>query len=153
MTSREKITSAQTSKNLGEKPAEELGDIDVIRACGMAGQSNPLGLAIWRWRYGGDTREVFKIGESLVERGHQPLVVFRVMQHLSNDVCQACKGRGYGVMENAPVLNGEVCEPCKGQGRKPLEGEDEKALLEILAGLEREIAGSIMRRLAQDLDL
>jgi len=75
------------------------------------------------------------------------------MQHLSNDVCQACKGRGYGGMENAPGLNGEVCDPCKGQGRKPLEGEDEKALLEVLAGLEREIAGSIMRRLAQDLDL
>jgi membrane associated rhomboid family serine protease len=63
---KEKISSAQTSKNLGEKPAEEMGDIDIIRACGMAGQSNPLGLSIWRWRYAGDQGEVAKIAVSLV---------------------------------------------------------------------------------------
>lgn len=47
--SQERIVSAQTSSNLGEALVHDLGDIDVIRACGMAGQSNPLGLSIWRW--------------------------------------------------------------------------------------------------------
>jgi hypothetical protein len=50
-------------------------------------------------------------------------------------------------------LNGEVCVDCRGTGRRPLDGEKEQALIEVIMGLEREIAGSIMRRLAQDLDL
>ena len=153
MTSKEKITSAQTSKNLGETPSYDLGDIDIIRACGMAGQSNPLGLSIWRWRYAGDTREVFKVAEGLIAKGYETRVVYVVLDHLANDVCKVCKGRGYGTIEGAPVLNGEVCVDCRGTGRRPLDGEKEQALVELIMGLEREIAGNIMRRLAQDLDL
>ena len=75
MTSKEKITSAQTSKNLQEVPPDELGDIDIVRACGMAGQSNPLGLSIWRWRYAGDQAEMAKIAVGLVDRGHEVHVI------------------------------------------------------------------------------
>ena len=70
---KERLTKAQVSKNLSEVPVNEIGDIDLVRACGMAGASNPLGLAIWRWRYAGDTREVFYIAETLVEMGNEPL--------------------------------------------------------------------------------
>jgi len=153
MTSKEKITSAQTSKNLQETPPEELGDIDIIRACGMAGQSNPLGLSIWRWRYAGDRAEMSKIAVGLVDRGHDSFVVFRVLSHLANDVCPACLGRGFAAMQNAPVLTDDLCVDCQGTGRKAIEGEKEKALIEVIMGLERDVAGRIMQKLARDLDL
>ena len=80
---------------MGEVPVNEIGDIDLVRACGMAGAGNPLGLAIWRWRYAGDTREVFRIAEALIAMGYGELVVYNVMHHLSKDVCPVCHGRGY----------------------------------------------------------
>jgi hypothetical protein len=153
MTSKETITRAQTSSHLGETPSYEMGDIDVIRASGMAGQSNPLGLAIWRFRYCGDSREMPKIAQGLVDKGHDATVVVRVLHHLSDDVCKVCFGRGFGVVAGTPMLNGEECKDCLGAGRRLLEGEKEKALLEVIAGLERDIAGGIMRRLARELDL
>lgn len=153
MTSKEKITSAQTSENLGETPSYEMGDVDVIRASGMAGQSNPLGLSVWRWRYCGDAREVFKIAEALVGLGHQVTVVYRVLHHLSNDVCGTCFGRGFGVVLGTPMLSTETCADCQGSGRRTLDGEKEKALLEVIAGLERDIASRIMQKLSRQLDL
>lgn len=153
MTSKEKITSAQTSSKLGETPSYEMGDIDVIRASGLAGQSNPLGLSIWRFRYCGDSREMPKIAQGLVDRGHEAAVVVRVLYHLADDVCKHCFGRGFGVLAGTPMLNGEECKECRGTGRRALDGEKEKALLEVVAGLERDIAGGIMRRLARELDL
>jgi hypothetical protein len=152
MTSKEKITSAQTSKNLQEVPPDELGDIDIIRACGMAGQSNPLGLSIWRWRYAGDQAEMAKIAVGLVDRGHEAHVVFRVLKHLVNDVCPACLGRGFGTMQNAPVLTDDLCVDCQGTGRKTIEGEREQALIEVIMGLERDVAGKIMQKLARNFE-
>lgn len=148
MTQKERIVSAQTSSNLGESLVNDLGDIDVIRACGMAGQSNPLGLSIWRWRYAGDTREVWKVAEGLVAQGHPALLVMRVLRHLEDDVCKVCMGRGFGLIEDAPVLNDQQCIDCRGTGRIPIQGEAEHALAEKITSLEREVAASIMRRLA-----
>jgi hypothetical protein len=145
---KERIVSAQTSSNLGESLVNDLGDIDVVRACGMAGQSNPLGLSIWRWRYAGDERELWKVAEGLVARGRPALLVMRVLHHLADDVCKVCWGRGYGVIEGAPVLNGEQCVDCRGTGRLEIQGEAEQALVEEIAALEREVAGNIMRKLA-----
>ena len=147
MTSREKITSAQTSTNLQDHPAGELGDIDIIRACGMAGQSNPLGLSIWRWRYAGDNRELYKIAEALMGLGHEVGTVFTVLQHLSREVCPGCFGRGYGVVDGTPMLNGLVCNECRGTGKRQLHGKAELALVEVIMGLERDIARSIQRKL------
>jgi len=79
--------------------------------------------------------------------------VYVVLDHLANDVCGVCKGRGYGTIVGAPVLNGEVCVDCRGTGRRPLVGEEEQALIELIMSLERDIANSIKRRLAQDFDL
>lgn len=145
---KERIVSAQTSSNLGESLVNDLGDIDVVRACGMAGQSNPLGLSIWRWRYAGDERELWKVADGLVARGRPALLVMRVLHHLADDVCKVCLGRGYGVIENTPVLNGEQCTECRGEGRLTIQGEAEQALVEEIAALEREVAGNIMRKLA-----
>lgn len=153
MTSKEKITSAQTSKNLQETPSDEVGDIDIIRACGMAGQSNPLGLSIWRWRYAGDRAEMANVAVGLVDRGYEVMLVFRVLKYLINDVCPECLGRGFEAMKNAPVLTDNLCVACQGTGRKPVEGENERALIEVIMGLERDVAGKIMQKLARQLEL
>ena len=144
---KERIASAQTSSNLGEALVHDLGDIDVVRACGMAGQSNPLGLAIWRWRYAGDDKQVMAVAEGLIERGHEAMLVVRVLHHLSDDVCQVCMGRGFGLVEGAPVLNGVACNDCRGTGRRVLQGEAELTLVEHISALEREVAWAIMRKL------
>lgn len=153
MTSREKITSAQTSANLGEKPVGELGDVDIIRAAGMAAQGNPLGLSVWRWRYAGDHSSVLKVAEGLVGLGHPVLVVYRVMAHLANDVCPKCMGRGFEMMQGAPVLSDDICVDCRGGGRRQIDGEQENALIDTIKRMEQEIASAIMRKLATQLDL
>lgn len=153
MTARERIGTAQYTDDLGEAHLEEVGDVDIIRACGMAGQSNPLGLAIWRWRFGGDNRAAFEVAKGLVEKGWAEPLVYRVMTHLIDDVCGHCEGRGYKLLPGLPVLSDELCLHCQGTGRKPLKGAEERDLLEAIARLEREIAASIMRRLAREMDL
>ena len=149
---KERITKAQVSNNLGEVPVNQIGDIDLVRACGMAGVGTPLGLAIWRWRYAGDTREVFRIAEALIEMGYDAQVVYNVMHHLSKDVCTACHGRGYSVIKNTPVLSDEFCLDCKGAGRKELKGEAEIKLAAEITRLEQEIAAAIMKKLARQID-
>lgn len=148
----ERIGMAQGSRDLGEVETDEVGDVDIIRACGMAGQSNPLGLSIWRWRYGGDQREMFAVAKGLVDDGHEAHLVYRVLTHMADDLCPACEGRGYRLLEGAPVLSDELCLECQGTGRKDLVGVKERDLQEKIARLEREIAASIMRRLSLRLE-
>jgi hypothetical protein len=153
MTSREKITSAQTSANLGEKPVGELGDVDIIRAAGMAAQGNPLGLSVWRWRYCGDRRSMYTVAEGLVSQGYGVALVHRVLMHLDRDVCPACFGRGFKTMVQAPVLSDDVCGECRGTGRRELLGKEEQALADTIKVLEQEIATAIMRKLSVQMDL
>lgn len=152
MTSRERISQAQYTDDLGEVGVEEVGDVDIVRACGMAGQANPLGLSIWRWRYGGDQRELFHVAKGLIDAGHDSILVARVLGHLADDVCKPCEGRGYELMPGTPVLSDTLCVHCQGTGRRPLEGEAERELAEKISRMEREIASAIMRRLARELD-
>lgn len=152
MTSRERIGTAQYSDDLREVSTEEIGDVDIVRACGMAGQSNPLGLSVWRWRYGGDNREAPIVARGLIELGYETNLVVRVMKHLAHDVCLHCQGRGYMLLPGAPVLSDEQCPHCQGTGKNPLAGEAERALLEVIARMEREIASAIMKKLSSQLD-
>ena len=153
MTSRERIGTAQHTADLGEVGLEDVGDVDIIRACGMAGQANPLGLSIWRWRYGSDQREMFTVARGLVDLGHDAPLVGRVLAHLANDVCPPCNGRGYELLPGAPVLSDTLCVHCQGTGRRPLVGEAERALAETIARMEREIASAVMQKLARRLEL
>lgn len=152
MTSRERISMAQYTDDLSERPSNELGDVDIVRACGMAGAANPLGLSIWRWRYGGDQREIFHVAKGLMGLGHSGELVGRVLAHMANDVCVHCEGRGYELLPDAPVLSDELCVHCHGTGRRQLEGEAERDLQEAIARMEREIAASIMKKLAQQME-
>jgi len=153
MTARERISYAQTSSDLGDVPVDEIGDIDVIRACGMAGQDNPIGLALWRFKYADDRREVFYLASQLIVMGYDRRLVVKVLKHIANDRCDDCEGRGYQVIPDTPILSDEVCPACQGSGRKTIEGEAERDLVEYLASLERMVAGNIMKKLATDMEL
>lgn len=153
MTARERIGTAQYTDDLGEVGLDEVGDVDIIRACGMAAQKHPLGLSVWRWRVGGDQRELFAVAKGLVELGHDQALVAKVLAHMADDVCRHCHGRGYAVVPDTPMLSDELCVHCQGTGRVPLTGDAERGLVEVIAKAEREIAGAIMRKLSRQLDL
>lgn len=149
---RERLGTAQHTDDLGEGRGDQLADVDIIRASGLAGARDPLGLSIWRWRVGGDQRELLPVAKGLVAKGWDPTLVARVLTHLSNDRCGHCEGRGYQLLPDVPVLSDELCLHCHGSGRTPLTGEREKELADVIAGHERSIAGAIMRRLARQID-
>jgi hypothetical protein len=162
-TTRERISSAQDSANLGESAIDELADIDIIRACGMVGAKFPLGVSLWRLKYSGDSREFRSSLDGLVQvfdrrwPGHPEGsdTVVTVVKHWLDDVCHACHGRGYETVPGAPVLSEKQCGVCNGEGRLKLPRTDEPAvwLAEQIAKMEREVAGAIMRKLAADMEL
>lgn len=163
MTVRERISSAQGSDNLGEVQMDELGDIDIIRACGMVGAKMPLAVSLWRLKYSGDSREFRSVLDGLtllMERHKWPEgtdsvgTVVAVVKHWLDDVCHACNGRGYELVIGAPVLSEKQCEVCAGEGRLKLPRTDEPAqwLAERISKMEREVAAAIMKKLAADID-
>lgn len=152
MTSEKRIGSAQGSDDLGEAGLEDVGDIDIIRACGIIGRHNALGLALWRWRFGGDHRELPYIASRLVALGHAEDLVVRVLRHLADEVCRECQGRGSSVVPGTPVLSGVPCEACKGGWKVPLVGEPEAALADEIARYERRAAAAIMTKLGRRLE-
>ena len=152
MTTREQISRAQDSRDLGEVGAEELGDVDVLRACGMVGQGNPLGLAVFRWRYSAADRELPYIARTLVDlHGYGAHLVYRVLKHLADDGCRACGSTGFEMLPNAPIRGDVPCAACGGTGRVAMRGDEERDLVEHLARLEREAGAAIMRKLAREI--
>lgn len=151
MTSRKRIGTAQGSDDLGEaEPGEGTADIDVIRACGAVTRHHALGLAIWRWRWGGDDREVPYIVRGLLAQGYQLELVVRVLQHLADEACRACEGRGHATVPGTPMLQDADCDACQGTGTVPLTGERERALANRISQLEAETAEAVMRKLGRD---
>jgi hypothetical protein len=157
----EKLSTAQVSSNLGERPLHQIGDIDVVRACGMAGVNNSFGLAMWRLKFSGDEKELGRVAtgawELLTSRYpsedkhlHR---VRTVIAHWLNDVCEPCHGRGYSVVPGTPMLSDNPCEHCDGTGRVKLQADDAaKWLLEEMAKIEREIAVAVMRKINPRFD-
>jgi hypothetical protein len=161
MTSRQRIASAQNSGNLAERP-DGIGDIDVVRACGAVAVSMPLGVSLWRLKYGGDGRELAAVFEGLADKarrkgfeGDVAALVARVVRHWIDDVCHPCKGRGYELIAGTPMLSDVACGSCKGKGRTELQDADEAArwLQDTIASLERQVAAAIMRKLSDEIDL
>lgn len=162
MTARERISSAQSSKDLGEAMPNEIGDIDIIRACGMVGAKFPLGLSLWRLKYAADSQEFRRVLDGLVEMMVRrwpeeegvPNTVADVVRHWLDDVCHTCNGLGYKCVPGAPVLSDDACEVCQGAGRLKLPRADEPAawLLQRIERIERYAAGAIMRKLSADLE-
>lgn len=160
----ERIIKAQGSGNLADKP-EGLGDVDVVRAVGFTAAKSPIGVSLWRCRYQGDHAELPKLAQALIElalkRGWASdavdavKLVNKVLRHYLDDLCKVCSGRGFKLIEGAPVLSDEICLDCGGQGRVPMEAASDSAidLLSFMAQAEKEVAGAVMRRLAEDMNL
>lgn len=153
MTSRKRIGTAQGTDDLGEAgPEGGFADVDVIRACGAVNRHHALGMAIWRWRYGGDERELPYIARGLMAQGHSLELVAKVLKYLSEETCQACEGRGYEVLPGTPILSEEMCGECQGAGKAPMAGEAERRLLNLIAQLEAATAAAIMEKLGREID-
>ena len=161
MSLNEKISTAQLSSNLQEKPLHQIGDIDIVRACGMAGVQNSLGLALWRFKYCNDTRELGSLLEGALELldkrefdGGNVRRTHRVIAHWMDDKCHPCGGRGYNVVSGTPVLSDTPCTHCGGSGRVKFEGDDAALwLLETLNRLERVMAVAILEKINPKADL
>lgn len=153
MTSRERLGLAQGSRNLGEVELHDVGDVDIVRACGMAAQEHPLGLAVWRWRVAGDRREAIAVAGGLLDLGYEEDLVRRAMLHLINDTCPDCHGRGYGVIPGTPTLSDDICGSCNGTGRSQPTDEDARHLVEVVGRIERMMADAVMRRLSDEVEL
>ena len=157
MSLNEKIATSQVSSNLEEKPLHQTGDIDVIRACGMAGVSNELGLSLYRLKYSGDVKEFPKVVNGLLTMvrsrwfdvdGNK--TVNDVLSHWFNDMCHPCHGRGYAVVPGTPMLGDVPCGACNGTGRVKLVSSDAaRWLLDEVGRMEREIAVAIMHRIKE----
>jgi len=153
----EKIASAQGSSNLGEKPQHQTGDVDVVRACGMAGVNNNLGLSLYRLKYSSDVREFHNVFEGL--RNHlrsrwvddnETKTVYEVLRHWLDDICDPCSGRGYGVIPGTPMLGDVPCGTCNGTGRVKLVSSGAALwLFEEIGKIERETAVAIMHKIKE----
>ena len=151
----EKIASAQGSANLGEKPSHQMGDVDVVRACGMAGVNNHLGLSLYRLKYSQDIREFKKVFEGLQNHLRSRWVdddenktVYEVLSHWLDDICNPCSGRGYGVIPGTPMLGDTPCGACNGTGHVKLVSSDAaRWLFEEVGRMERETAVAIMHKI------
>lgn len=153
----EKISSAQVSSNLGEKPIHQMGDVDVVRACGMAGASNDLGLSLYRLKYSGDVKEFPKVLNGLLTMVRsrwfevdENKTVNEVLSHWLDDICHPCYGRGYAVVPGTPMLGDVPCGACNGTGRVKLVSSDAALwLFEEVGRMEREIAVAIMHKIKE----
>jgi len=163
MTTREKIITAQVSSNLGERKSAETGDVDIVRACGMAGVRAPLGLALWRLRATGDFRGLRSVADDLVQllEAKGPTTTSPVaaveaaLVYWLDDVCKVCLGRGFAVIADTPMLSDQPCEACDGVGRAKFRGSEDPAAawcLDRIRMMEAQVAADIMRRLNDELD-
>lgn len=153
----EKIATSQVSSNLEEKPLHQMGDVDMIRACGMAGVTNELGLSLYRLKYSGDVKEFPKVVNGLLTMvcsrwfdidGNK--TVTEVLSHWLDDICNPCRGRGYAVVPGTPMLGDVPCSACNGTGRVKLTSSDAaRWLLDEIGRMEREIAVAIMHRIKE----
>lgn len=160
----ERIIKAQGSGNLADK-SDGLADVDVVRAVGLTAAKSPIGVALWRVKYQGDGQALPRLGELLVEMAMKRAwaadavqatrMVNQVLRYYLDDLCRSCSGRGFKLMDHAPVLSDDLCLDCAGQGRLPMEkaSDGALALLDAMQRMEKEVAGAVMRRLATEMEL
>ena len=132
---------------------ERMTPADTVAAAGMAGRTEPLGLALWRVKYAGD-RSAYRHAQSLLcakvsnvarrrHWGETPkvlrLLAHQVMSWSVFGVCPVCTGRGnlvIGEGEGRKVLSDELCQVCHGDGATPIE----RAVPVQLIGRAKDIA-------------
>lgn len=156
------------SSDLGEADnLDDVADIDVVRAMGMAGAKNPLGAALWRLKYAQDG-SVAQITVELLEKElrrskYAPIVnwqdarkvVMQVLDHYLDCNCKVCGGRGHLTIDgNVQVLQEADCPHCGGTGERALpdmpgRNEAAKWVRGLILQKEFETDAQVMRRLGR----
>jgi hypothetical protein len=150
------LIQAMNSSDLAEVP-EGIGDIDWIRAAGMAGQRHSTAVSLWQLCELGDLRagrqavagamaEAVKLGNE--ERAAEAAAT--VIEWMMHPTCKPCHGRGFDLIPGAgrPTLSDHACTHCGGTGQRPRPWrDDEKALYDRLTELQAQAAAAIIKRI------
>lgn len=134
-TDRERYGTAVSAGRLRQRQ-ERLSSADTVAAAAIAGRHHPLGLALWRVRYGND-RGAYPQAQELLRakvmnvahRRHwleRPkglrLLAHQVLEWTVFGVCPHCAGRGLAPVDGVPsVLSDDPCDVCHGDGSTPIE--------------------------------
>jgi hypothetical protein len=149
------LLRAEESSDLGEAPDGGLGDVDVLRAAGMAGQEHDLALQLWRLTILGERRTLAGVVLMLMDiarkRGieHPEEAVCSVVEWMMDPTCHPCKGRGLLPVDGVEhVLSDDVCTVCGGSGHRPTGFSDgAKTLYSRVQDMQSYAAGAIARKL------
>lgn len=170
---RERYTAAINSKCLTVDEKTTMSDTDVLGAYGLAAKTFPLGVAIERL-LSGDTKtanELVSILSDLAWRQARRLLIkINIVECLDiarcciawlrSGTCQVCKGHGFLIVPDAPVLSENECKHCASTGKIPFSShfkDDHRPLAEwLVAKIEQETAFAgpeAMKKIAPKLDL
>lgn len=149
------LLRAEESSDLGEAPDGGFGDVDVLRAAGMAGQEHDLALQLWRLTILGERRTLAGVVLNVVDLAGRLKIdnpehaTCEVIEWLMDPICHPCKGRGLQPMEGVEhVLSDDVCTVCVGSGHRPTGFSDgAKTLHSKIQDLQSYAAGAIARKL------
>jgi hypothetical protein len=134
-TDRERYGTAVGAGRLRHRQ-ERLASADTVAAAAIAGRHHPLGLALWRVRYGNDrgayphAQELLCAKVSNVARRRHWHGSWKVLKELTHQVlewavfgvCPHCAGRGLAPVDGVPtVLSDDPCDVCHGDGSTPIE--------------------------------
>ncbi len=71
------------------------------------------------------------------------------LAHYMFPSCPECSGRGFEVLDGAPVLSGRACRACHGSGKRPVQARWHDEIVAVIAELETmtERTERVVRRL------
>lgn len=149
------LLRAEESSDLGEAPDGQLGDVDVLRAAGMAGQDHDLAIQLWRLTILGEKRSFINVVNAMADLAgrmgiSQPLLaVCEVLGWMMQPTCKHCHGRGLMPIAGVEhVLSDDVCPQCGGSGHRPKEfGDGAKTLYAAVENMQSYAASAIARKL------
>ncbi len=112
-------------------PLETRCDVDLLTAAGFVAQNHPLGVALYKAKFQGDTEhthyilhQVYLIARRYMEshriRGNSLDVAREVLVWFVNDTCPHCEGRKLTLIPDTSRLSAKPCGHCHGSGIKPL---------------------------------
>lgn len=141
---------------------------DILAAVAL---SSALGTLLFRVKYANDAttyptlleKWLVIVGKKAALRSWPSHIKITVvaeqsLRHWLHDVCETCAGKGYKVMEGAPILSDEPCKGCHGTGKKPLACEKRHQdyvadMVEALEQMTLRAGSAALRKLAQNMDL
>jgi len=155
------VQRAQQSSDL----SEHTQDVQLVRAAGIASVRKRLGSMLPRFlASGGHEGRIWLIDllcgvvrrqyPALTEAERRGVAIGALYLYLIPR-CAACKGRGFDVLPDAPMLSDRPCPQCRGTGRNELGVQDQKIAQALtwagneLARAEQEYSAAVGRKLGR----